>query len=248
MTQNNTHSTEVTTGVVLITGASSGIGLAISKKLLQEGHTVIGLARDFKKCEFVHEHFQQVAIDLSDSAEIENRVPKLIKSLDQPLRALVNNAGIGKMGYLEQLSVSDIRESVDTNFLSHVLVTKAALPLMKQQTCTSDVVFLGSEAALSGAQQGSIYCATKFALRGFAQSLRQECAKSSVRITLVNPGAVRSNFFDNLNFEPGDSPDNAIEPDDVAKVVSDVINMRAGTVVDEINLSPLKKVWQSKNS
>ena len=93
------------------------------------------------------------------------------------VRALVNNAGIGRMGFLEQLSVRDIRLVVDTNFLSHAIVTRAFLPLLKRQG-SGDIVFIGSESALSGGRQGSIYCASKFAIRGFAQSLREECGKS----------------------------------------------------------------------
>ncbi len=233
---------------VLVTGASSGIGLAICKTLVAVGYYVIGYARSFDKTDFIHKSFEQKTLDLSKLDSISAEFKNLLASLDRPVKALVNNVGIGRMGYLEQLSESDIRGTMDLNFLSHVLVTKSLIPVLKQQTADSNIIFIGSEAALQGAQQGSIYCASKFALRGFSQALRQECAKSAVRVTLVNPGAVRTDFFTDLNFEPGDSSDNAIEPEDVASVVKDILQMRAGTVVDEVNLSPLKRVWQSKSS
>ena len=150
------------------------------------------------------------------------------------------------MGYLEQLSVADIEHTLAVNLLSHILLTRLCLPVMKQQPGTSDVVFIGSEAALQGGREGSVYCASKFGLRGFAQSLRQECAKSGVRVSLINPGAVRTAFFDELHFEPGDREENAILPEDVAAAVLSVLEMRAGTVVDEINLSPMTRVWQSR--
>ena len=135
---------------------------------------------------------------------------------------------------------------MDTNFLSHAIVTKCFLPLLKQQGELVDIIFTGSEAALKGSRQGSVYCASKFAIRGFAQALREECAKSSVRITLINPGAVRTPFFDDLHFEPGAAKENAIQASDVSQLLITVLNVRPGTVIDEINLSPQTQVWQRK--
>ena len=109
-----------------------------------------------------------------------------------------------------------------------------------------DVVLMGSEAALSGGRYGAVYSATKFAVRGFAQALRHECAAANVRVTIVNPGMVRTQFFDSLEFEPGPDPDNYIEPEDVARAVSGALLAPRGTVVDEINLSPLKRVVRRK--
>ena len=83
-------------------------------------------------------------------------------------------------------------------------------------------------------------------MRGFAQALRHECAAANVRITIVNPGMVRTKFFDSLKFEPGADPDNYIEPEDVASAVCGALSARGGTVVDEINLSPLKRVVRRK--
>ena len=108
---------------------------------------------------------------------------------------------------------------------------------------------MGSEAALTGTAQGSLYCAAKFALRGLAQALRAECARAGVRVTLVNPGMVQSPFFDELDFRPGPEPDNYILPEDVAEVIVQALTARDGTVLDEINLSPQKKsdrIWHAE--
>jgi NADP-dependent 3-hydroxy acid dehydrogenase YdfG len=233
-------------GSVLVTGASSGIGLAITRQLLECGFTVFGIARDFSKADISHAGFHGAELDLASADAIQTGLPPLLKSLDEPLRAVVNNAGIGKMGYLEQLSVADIQSVLAVNLLSHILISRLCLPVMKQQSVLSDLIFVGSEAALTGGKEGSVYCASKFGLRGFAQSLRLECAKSEVRVSLINPGAVRTAFFDDLHFEPGDREENAIHPEDVAAMVLSILSMRGGTVVDEINLSPHKRVWQSK--
>ena len=232
--------------LVIVTGASSGSGLAMTEHLLEAGYRVLGIARDFSDSPIKNERFDSIELDLADLDGLPAALKKIISNIDQPVRALVNNAGLGKMGYLEQLSVDDIRLVMDTNFMSHAIVTKSFLPLLKRQGELVDIIFTGSEAALKGSSQGSVYCASKFAIRGFAQALREECAKSSVRITLINPGAVRTPFFDDLHFEPGAAEENAIQPSDIGQLLMTVLNTRPGTVIDEINLSPQTHVWQRK--
>ena len=228
--------------LIVISGSSSGIGLAMTREMLGRGYAVLGLVRNASIDVVQHPDYRQQQVDMADSKELQSVIAEILKTLAEPVRALVNNAGIGRMGYLEQLSVSDLRLVMDTNFLSHAIVTRAFLPLLKRQGY-GDIVFIGSEAALSGSRQGSIYCASKFAIRGFAQALREECGKSNVRISLINPGAVRTPFFHDLHFEPGEGEDNAIAPEDVANALAMVLEARPGTVLDEINLSPLNQVW-----
>lgn len=232
--------------LIVITGASSGIGLALAKTLLAEGYAVLGIANDFGKSGLKHPDFIGHSINLADLDALEDSLSSLLAEIDRPIKALINNAGIGRMGFLEQLSVKDVRLVVDTNLSSQIILTKAFLPLLKRQA-EGDIIFMGSEAALRGARQGSIYCASKFAVRGFSQALRDECAKSGVRVTLINPGAVRTPFFDKLQFEPELAPENAIEPEDIASAVSMVLAARSGTVFDEITLSPRNQVWKKKD-
>jgi len=139
--------------VIVISGANSGIGHAMARELLARGHAVLGLVRDAAKAPLEHRHYRQQCVDLSDPEALQARIAELCRCLDVPLRALVNNAGIGRMGYLEQLSVGDLREVMNINFLSHAIVTRAFLPLLKRQR-HGDIVFVGSEAALHGSQQG----------------------------------------------------------------------------------------------
>jgi 3-hydroxy acid dehydrogenase/malonic semialdehyde reductase len=223
---------------VLVTGASSGIGRAVCEKLLADGHQPIGIARDFGK--FPGAHFDTHSIDLSDLDQLPAHLKELVATYPD-LDALVLNAGTGRFGDLEQFSYAQIRTLTDLNFTSHAYIARAFLPQLKKAG-RGHLIFTGSEAALTGTQKGSLYCAAKFALRGFAQALRQETARSGIRITLVNPGMVQSPFFDELDFRPGDDPDNFILPEDVAEVIVNALTTRDGTVIDEINLSPQKKV------
>ena len=233
-------------GVIVLSGASSGIGLAISRILLLEGFSVIGIDKNFTNSEIEGENFKPITIDLSNLEGLSRGLPKILSEIGQPIRALINNAGFGRMAFVEQLSVQDMQKVMEVNFLSHAIVTKFFLPTLKQQNELADIIFLGSEASLKGARQGSIYCASKFAIRGFAQALREECAKSLVRVSLLNPGAVRTEFFQDLDFEPGSDPENAIAPEDVAALIMTILEARQGTVIDEINLSPQKQVWRKK--
>lgn len=228
---------------IVLTGASSGIGAAIRDRLLADGHTVLGVSR--RADAFTGgDRYHALVVDLSQLDAVHDRVRRFVADFEQ-VDALVSNAGQPLFGNLEQLGDAAIRRAIDTNLTSHLLVTRALLPILKRHA-PGDVIIMGSESARRGGKRGTVYSAAKFGLRGFAQALRAECAASDVRVTLINPGMVRSPFFDTLDFGPGDAPENAIEPSDVAAAVAMVLETRAGTVFDEINMSPLKKVVQSK--
>ncbi|MCC5833040.1 MAG: SDR family oxidoreductase [Chlamydiales bacterium] len=221
--------------VILVTGASRGIGEAISKKLLEEGHHVIGIARSFK---WEHPRLIPVLLDLSFLDSLPQALKRLHKELPPP-DALICNAGAGQFGKLEQFSYEQIRRLIDLNFLSHVYLVKSFLPTFKKRR-EGDLIFIGSEAALEGKRQGSIYCASKFALRGFTQALRDECRSDHLRVCLINPGVVRTGFFDSLAFSPGEDPSEHLLADDIADTIAYVLRARREAVFDEITLNPKK--------
>lgn len=228
----------------IITGASRGIGEAISRALIEEGWRVVGLARDFRKSSIHDDRFEQVKIDLGDLKNLPARLKQLSKE-HPDIDALICNAARLEFGGLEEFSFDAIRASIDMNLTSHIFMARAFVPLMKARG-GGDVVLMGSEAALRGSAKGTLYCAAKFGLRGFAQALREECASSGVRVTVINPGMVRTGVFEKLGFEPGEEPENAIEPADIAEAVKLALAARRGTNFDEINLTPLKKVVRFK--
>jgi short-subunit dehydrogenase len=231
---------------VVVTGASSGIGEQTAHKLLEIGCSVIGIARGFSKCGIQSDRFIFVSIDFSHLASLPDRLKRLTET-HSDVTDVVCCAGAGRFGGLEEFSYAQMQDLINVNFLSQAYVVRAFLPQLKKRAF-GNIVLLGSEAALSGGRKGAIYCASKFALRGFAQSLREECAANGVHVGVVNPGMVRTGFFDELDFSPGDSPHNFIEPEDVAQTIIFMITARPGTVVDEINMSPLKKVVVKKTS
>ena len=224
----------------LVTGSSSGIGRAISEQLLEQGCVVIGVGRDHERDPLEHSRYHPYTIDLADTASLTSALNTLWAEHPE-IDVVVSNAGQGSFDHLENYSPEQIMAFFNSNLLSHVLLARVALPRLKAKG-HGDLVMMGSEAAQRGAQRGSLYCTAKFGVRGLAQSLRAESAAKGVRVSLINPGMVRSPFFDGLGFQPGPDAAHAIEPADVAAAVWMVVSARPGTVFDEVNLSPQKKV------
>ena len=229
---------------IVVSGSSSGIGRSISEILLREGANVIGLSRTQREFKPKTDRYKRFVCDLNDLKGL-SKICSNICSLYPKIDGFVGNAGFGEFKGLENFSTDQIASYLNANLVSHIIMTRFLLPMMKKQK-KGKIIFIGSEAALRGSQYGALYNVAKFGLRGFSQAIREECAKSGVHVSIVNPGMVRTSFFDSLSFLPGDGASNAIEPEDVAKAVLHIFEMREGTVVDEINLSPLQKVIKFK--
>jgi len=232
------------TRTVLVTGASSGIGRAIAERLLRHGHTVIGTSRDSRRFTTAHPHFHAAELDLAETRQIPtfaNRLQQDFPALD----AMVFAAGFGQFGGLEQFSYQQIETLLTVNFTAQAFLTRALLPRLKRKTQTN-LLYIGSEAALKGSRNGSIYCASKFALRGFTQALRDECGKTGVRVSLINPGMVDTAFFETLHFAPGSQPGQALLADDIADAALYILQAGSHCAIDEINLSPASKVVEFK--
>ena len=225
---------------ILVLGASRGIGRAIVQRLLAAGHEVVGVARRFAAQDRDLAHFHPVHLDLADLERLPTRLHEL-QAAHPCIDTVVCCAGRGQFGCLEEFSHGQIRELMELNFLSHAFAARAFLPVLKRKG-RGLLLFIGSEAALAGRQKGAVYCASKFALRGLAQALREECARSGVQVSIINPGMVKTDFFADLDFAPGEDETQQLLPEDVAEAVALLVAARPGMVLDEINLSPLKKV------
>lgn len=230
----------------LVTGASKGIGLATCKALLDEGHSIVGLSRSKPESLANTPSFSHREIDLLDNTAIAQIVPSILKQ-HADISGLINNAGVGMFGSLEEFSFEQISNSLQINLLSAIHITRLLTPKLKRQQ-RSDIVFIGSESALQGARYGSIYSAAKFALRGFSQSLRHECANSNLHVGIINPGMVSSSFFDSLNFQPGDDRNHSLNPSDVAQAVMQLILAPDNSIIEEITLNPAKRVVKKKRT
>ena len=223
-------------GSALVTGASSGIGLACARLLLEQGYRVCGISR--RRPPIEHANFSALGADLEDLEALGEALRELLA--EQQFDCLVHAAGSGLFGSIEQFSIAQIDASLRLNLASAMVICRALLPGLRRRG-NGRLVFIGSESALAAGRKGALYSAAKFGLRGFCQALREDCAADGIRVSLVNPGMVRSPFFEQLSFAPGARAENAIETGDVAVIIGQILQASADIVIDEINLSPRVK-------
>ena len=229
---------------VLVTGSSSGIGYEITSKLLDLGANVIGIARNHDKSNLEHKSYITYNCDVSVRDKLEILLKQILKNHPQ-INCLISNAGYGDFGPLENFSTVQIDNFMATNLTSHIVITKLLLPHFKRNKI-GDIIFIGSEAGLLGAKNGSLYCAAKFGLKGFSEALSKDVANKNIKVSIINPGMVRTDFFKKLNFEPGNDEQNTISIKDISSTIVYILNLSRSTIVNEINLSPTKKAIKFK--
>ncbi|MBL6785640.1 MAG: SDR family NAD(P)-dependent oxidoreductase [Rickettsiales bacterium] len=224
----------------LITGTSKGIGFE-AKEYFSKNSYVIGISRTKQND---HENFRHYQIDLSEISQISNNL-KLILNDHQDINNFILNAGFGIFKELDQFSEIEILNLLNVNLISNIIITKTILPYLRKNN-NSRIFFIGSEASLIGQKKGSIYCASKFGLRGFVQSIQKELSKNNTQISLINPGMVKTEFYNDLEFCHGELKENYINSIDIIKYIELIINNGDFCLAEEINLKPHKKVILKK--
>ncbi|MFC3563345.1 SDR family oxidoreductase [Pedobacter jamesrossensis] len=183
--------------VWFVTGASKGLGLTLVKKLLSNGNRVAATSRsisDLEKAVGTHENFLPLSVDLIDESSVELAVSQTITKFGE-LDVVVNNAGYGMIGALEELSDKESRENFDVNVFGSLNVIRKVLPQMRKQN-SGHIFNISSIAGFSGNFPGfGIYCATKFAVSGFTESLAAEVKSFGIKATVVEPGYFRTEFL-----------------------------------------------------
>lgn len=172
--------------VVLVTGASSGIGRACAELLAARGHCVYGAAR--RKVE--SDRVTSVTMDVRDEESVRGAVQQVL-SREGRIDAVVNNAGIAMAGAIEDTAVEEARELFETNFFGAMRVCRAVLPAMRERGA-GHIVNIGSIAGLVAVPYAGLYSASKFALEGLSEALRMEAAPFGVRVVLIEPGDHRT--------------------------------------------------------
>ncbi len=221
--------------VALVTGASTGIGLAIARRLVELGYTVYGYARDHEKTSFRHDRFHPVDCDVTDTRVLLERTEALVKETGG-LKILVNNAGVGFFGPHATMAPDRIERMVRTNLVAPMILTRAALKHLEKSR--GYIVNIASTSALNPGPFGAAYGATKAGLHQFGQALFSEVRKSGVRVVTLYPDMTRTSFYDDADFEPGEESDAHITPECVADAVAQAVDQREGTVITQIVIKP----------
>lgn len=226
---------------VLVTGASRGIGRACCDLLAAHQIKTVSLSRTAPAT--VPSTETHIFVDLSDIAASTSKVRHLINQ--HGVDSIVCNAGRGDIGSLENFSAQQIQQSISFNLISPLTLVRECLPHLRKQA-RSNIVFIGSTNALQGGRYGSVYSAAKFGLRGAAQSLTYELAGANCHVGIVNPGSVRTGFFDQLDFEPGPEPSHSLCATDVANAVLQLLLSPDNAVLNEITIQPRQHVIRRK--
>ncbi len=182
--------------VWFITGAARGMGIDIAKAALGAGHAVVATARDAQKVTEVlgeHENLLAVSLDITDPDAAEAATQAAVDRFGR-IDVLVNNAGNFYAGFFEEISPEQFRQQMETNFFGPLNLTRAVLPVMRSQR-SGHVITFSSTAGLVGQEFVAAYCASKFALEGWMESIRFDVAPYGIDTTIVEPGFFRTELL-----------------------------------------------------
>jgi len=221
--------------VLVITGASTGIGAATARRAVEFGYRVVLAARSEDKLTALADELggeDKALATRCDVTDWDDQQALVATTLDRfgRLDAYFANAGFGaKRGFLEE-TVEHWKSMIDTNVLGAALSIRASLPHFREQN--RGHMILTSSLAGRRALPGSLYSATKHAVTAMGEALRQEVADTDIKVTLIEPGAVDTPFFENR-------PSNALEADDVARAVMFALTQPPHVDVNEILVRPI---------
>lgn len=223
----------------IVTGASSGIGAEFSKSLVDKGVTVYGLARRKNKLDEVKQHlgdqFIPVELDVSNRGDVEQWVDKTFDS-SSTVDILINNAGFGKFGNIDELPVEDWEGMLNTNLSGIFYLTRLIVPMMKSNPEVCHIVNIASVAGLIGNPQIAAYNASKFGVRGMSEGLMKELRPHGIKVTCFYPGSIDTEFFSHSG---GSTHPNMMSGTDVANTLIYVLETPDNFLIDELVMRPL---------
>jgi NAD(P)-dependent dehydrogenase (short-subunit alcohol dehydrogenase family) len=189
--------------VAVVTGSSSGIGLAASLALAKNGYLTYATMRNLAKQDSIQsvaekEHLpvRTVQLDVTDENSVKNAIQSILSESGR-IDLLVNNAGYGMTGAFEDIGMDEIKSLYETNVFGVIRVTQAVLPIMRKQG-SGRIINISSGAGRIGYPGGSAYVSSKFALEGLSESMAFEVEQFGIKTVLVEPGFIRTNFAENI--------------------------------------------------
>lgn len=220
----------------IVTGASSGIGKAISEKLLALDYEVFGFGRDFSSSANLTSHslFHQIELDLLDTGKLENEVHQISKGRNVDL--LVNCAGVGYYGLHEEIRATDISTMVRTNLEVPLVLTNLLLRKLKESHGT--ILNIASVTAQESNPHGAAYGATKAGLLSFSRSLYDEARKYGIKVTTILPDMTDTNLYRNADFEASKEEAARLLPEDVADAVAYILQADPHMTITEFTVKP----------
>ena len=233
--------------VALVTGCSSGIGLETAISLAREGHFTYATMRNMKKSEdldkVVHDEDLPIKIlelDVDDEESVDNTIAKIMEEKGR-IDTLVNNAGWGMWGTVEDVSIEEFKQQFETNFFSIIRMIQKVAPIMRKQK-SGNIVNVSSVAGRIGFPVSPAYISSKFALEGLSECLRFELGPFGINVIIIEPGVIKTNFFDSMKMAKKSNSD-SVYNEITSKVVSGVKMMaEMGTDSKEVANTIIKSI------
>jgi 3-oxoacyl-[acyl-carrier protein] reductase len=223
---------EINGSVVIITGASSGIGAATARACAEGGASVVLAARSLESLKMVQATLPQQSRALSLQTGLVERTIERFGRID----VLVNNAGFGVFREITEMSVEEFDNVLAVNLRGTFLCMKYVLPHMYRQR-SGNVVTISSIAGKHGFANGGAYCSSKFGLMGLTESVFHEARTRNVRIITLTPGSVNTPFFDEAGMTPPNR-ERIIQPEDVASTILHALTLPDYALIRELDIRP----------
>ncbi len=220
--------------LAVVTGASSGIGKAISLRLLALGYRVMGVSRTSCEEMIKQSNFTSVNTDLSNEKETL-KLCEILKK--ESLTILINAAGFGRFEPHEELSAKTITDMTFLNLTAPMLLTNTLLRSLKEND--GYLININSIEAIRASKFAGVYSATKAGLKAFSDALFEETRKSGLSITNINPDMTESGFYEKLRFETSKKENEKLLCEDIADAVEHILRMRKGAVVSDYTIRSL---------
>ncbi len=231
--------------VAIVTGSSSGIGYETSLALAGEGYFTYATMRNMKKGNAISEiakkenlRIKVIELDVDKDESVQQAVNNIFNEKNR-IDVLVNNAGYGLFGCLEDISIQDLKDQFETNFFGVVRISKAVIPIMRKQN-SGVIVNISSVAGRIGFPVSPAYISSKFALEGLSESMRYELSPFGIKTIIIEPGVIKSNFM--TSTKKTTKPDSAYR-DITNKVIAGITMMsEMGTPPQEVAKAIIKAI------
>ena len=237
--------------VALVTGSSSGIGFETSLALARNGYHTFATMRNLGKDEKIKQIIEKEDLSIEileldvDSEESVNQAIKTVSEKKGRIDVLVNNAGYGMWGTVEDVSIDEFKEQFETNFFSIIRLIQKVAPIMRKQN-SGNIVNISSVAGRIGFPVSPAYISSKFALEGLSESLRFELMPFGINVIIIEPGVIKTNFFDSMKMSEKSQQDSTYK-EITDKVISGVKMMaEMGTHPKEVANVVIKTLGEEK--
>ena len=237
--------------VALVTGCSSGIGLETAIALSREGHFTYATMRDVKKSESLDKivndeglPIKVLELDVDSEKSVDDAIAKIMEEKGR-VDTLINNAGWGMWGAVEDVSIEEFKQQFETNFFSIIRLIQKVAPIMRKQK-SGNIVNVSSVAGKIGFPVSPAYISSKFALEGLSECIRFELDPFGINVIIIEPGVIKTNFFDSMKMAKKSNSD-SVYNEITSKVVSGVKMMaEMGTEPKEVADTIIKSINEEK--